>query len=99
VANLNTGRTHLLSQARRFQPHLARFQNDWATAELVKQYLSNRRKNDARKRKVMEELQERADKRCHIDELGGGGEGDNTDGEQENGGGADENDRDGEDHT
>lgn len=27
------------------QPYLARYQNDWATEELAKQYLKNKRKN------------------------------------------------------
>ncbi|EGO01390.1 hypothetical protein SERLA73DRAFT_151835 [Serpula lacrymans var. lacrymans S7.3] len=39
----------LFRLARHYHPYLARFQNDWATSELVKQYLSNRRKNKSRK--------------------------------------------------
>jgi hypothetical protein len=43
---------------------LRRFQNDWATAELVKQYLSNRRKAEARKRKLQD-----TQIRRHVDDL------------------------------
>jgi hypothetical protein len=35
---------------------LARFQNDWATVEIVKQYLQNKRKAAQRKRKALSEL-------------------------------------------
>lgn len=38
-------------QARDIHPYLARFENDWATADIVKQYLRNRRKYVARQSK------------------------------------------------
>jgi hypothetical protein len=33
------------AQARKDQPFLTRYQNDWATEEIAKQYLKNKRKN------------------------------------------------------
>ncbi|KAG1730525.1 uncharacterized protein EDB91DRAFT_1085400 [Suillus paluster] len=41
--------------ARREHPYLKRFQNDWATAEITKQYLQNKRKQSNRKRKARDE--------------------------------------------
>ncbi|KAI0694858.1 hypothetical protein C8Q76DRAFT_253574 [Earliella scabrosa] len=35
--------------ARKDQPYLARFENDWATAQILIQYMANRRKNAIRK--------------------------------------------------
>ncbi|KAJ8586176.1 hypothetical protein M405DRAFT_844068 [Rhizopogon salebrosus TDB-379] len=46
----------LFKLARRTHPYLARFQNDWATAEIVKQYLQNKRKAAQQKRKALSEL-------------------------------------------
>lgn len=36
-------------QARRIHPYLARFENDWATAAIVKQYMSSARRYGRRK--------------------------------------------------
>ena len=55
-------------QAHHLQPYLQQFQNDWATAKLVKQYLSNHCKNEAHKRKLPD-MQVCTDKHHHIDEL------------------------------
>jgi hypothetical protein len=41
-------------QARDVHPYLARFENDWATADIVKQYLRNRRKYVARQSKQID---------------------------------------------
>ncbi|KIJ63234.1 hypothetical protein HYDPIDRAFT_188453 [Hydnomerulius pinastri MD-312] len=42
----------LFRLARRSHPHLELFQNDWATAALVKQFLQNKRKQQNKKRKM-----------------------------------------------
>ena len=60
--------------ARRHQPHLSSFQNDWATAELVKQYLSNRRESDSRKRRLLSEGPEQAKKHRRADKATSGDE-------------------------
>ncbi|EGO05149.1 hypothetical protein SERLA73DRAFT_149374 [Serpula lacrymans var. lacrymans S7.3] len=44
---------YLCIQARCYHPYLAHFQNDWATSELIKQYLSNWGKNESRKERKM----------------------------------------------
>ncbi|KAG1898840.1 uncharacterized protein F5891DRAFT_1190322 [Suillus fuscotomentosus] len=41
--------------ARREHPYLKQFQNDWATAEITKQYLQNKRKQSNHKRKAQGE--------------------------------------------
>lgn len=38
-----------LPQARRIHPYLARFERDWATAAIVKQYMSSARRYGRRK--------------------------------------------------
>ena len=43
-------------QARKEQPYLARFENDWATSQILMQYLSNRRKNALKKGFVVAEI-------------------------------------------
>ncbi|KAI0668870.1 hypothetical protein C8Q78DRAFT_194550 [Trametes maxima] len=43
----------LYDVARAEQPYLARFENDWATAQILIQYMSNRRKNAIRKGRVI----------------------------------------------
>ncbi|KAG1906658.1 uncharacterized protein F5891DRAFT_975415 [Suillus fuscotomentosus] len=40
----------LFKLARRAHPHLENFQNDWATAELVKQFLQNKRKANKKRK-------------------------------------------------
>jgi hypothetical protein len=40
--------SNYFDQARDVHPYLARFENDWATADIVKQYMRNRRKYMAR---------------------------------------------------
>jgi hypothetical protein len=49
-------------------PYLARFENDWATAEIVKQYIRNRRKHVTKQSKEQAESNPRK-KVPHIDEL------------------------------
>lgn len=66
-------------QARKRQPYLRRFANDWATEEFAKQYLKNHRAYCRRKRYDVEEdaqpdeVQDLADnfELHHIDELDG----------------------------
>lgn len=39
----------MLCQARKIHPYLSQFENDWATAEILKQYLSSVRRYGRRK--------------------------------------------------
>jgi hypothetical protein len=48
-------------QARERQPYLAQFENDWATADIVKQFLRSRRKY------LVREAKRSATTRQHID--------------------------------
>lgn len=71
-------------QARKRQPYLRRFANDWATEEFAKQYLKNHRAYCRRKRYDVEEdapadeVQDLADdfELHHIDDLDGNGNSD-----------------------
>lgn len=74
------------------QPYLARFENDWATAAIVKQYIRNRRKYI---RKPSKETGKSSNKVGHIDDFdeeGGDREGDDGKGGDDDG----EDDDDGE---
>jgi len=53
--------------AREMFPVLERFPNDWATAEMVKQYLYNKRKNSVKKGYIppREERLKKARAQCH----------------------------------
>jgi hypothetical protein len=48
---------------------LAQFQNNWATAELAKQYLSNHHKAEVQKRKRAQVSNKRSKRPHHIDDL------------------------------
>jgi hypothetical protein len=56
-------------QARDVHPYLARFENDWATGDIVKQYLRNRRKYMARQSKqIVEESKVTQASKVNIEE-------------------------------
>ncbi|KAG2143021.1 hypothetical protein DEU56DRAFT_793022 [Suillus clintonianus] len=71
----------LFKLARRDHPHLEKFQNDWATAELVKQFLQNKRKAN-KKRKAGATVGTRNNKRSRFDDS------DDSDGEVGEGSGS-----------
>ncbi|KIJ60002.1 hypothetical protein HYDPIDRAFT_170545 [Hydnomerulius pinastri MD-312] len=58
----------LFRLARHSHPELERFQNDWATAALVRQYLQNKRKQENKKRKAEAEPRNRGNKRSRFDD-------------------------------
>ncbi|KAG1859538.1 hypothetical protein DFJ58DRAFT_726260 [Suillus subalutaceus] len=79
----NNKAEYLAIQARRNHPHLEKFQNNWATVELVKQFLQNKRKAN-KKRKVGTTVGARNNKRSRFNDS------DNSDGEVGEGSGSGE---------
>ncbi|KAG1718823.1 uncharacterized protein EDB91DRAFT_1089757 [Suillus paluster] len=57
--------------AHREHPYLKRFQNDWATAKITKQYLQNKRKQSNHKRKARDEGNSGWHKTCSCFDMGG----------------------------
>ncbi|KAH7904629.1 hypothetical protein BJ138DRAFT_1119235 [Hygrophoropsis aurantiaca] len=75
----------LFKLSRRRHPYLERFQSDWPTAELTKQFLQNKRKHSNRKRKAQENdsAQGGSRKRTKSDDVEDSDEGEEPDDEQD----------------
>ncbi|GJF00483.1 hypothetical protein PsYK624_167710 [Phanerochaete sordida] len=61
--------SRIFSMARKIHPYLARFQNDWATAEILKQYLSSARRYGKRKGYFSCASEARVQRRRSLDDI------------------------------